>query len=237
MKTILIVEDDDQIRELVKEALSGDLFVLEAKYATESLKIINDFTINLLLLDINLQNNSSDKVYFYFRSHFKCSITPVIFYTGNELPDTLYSEVTSKRASLISKPHKMKYLRKIIKDKIIAHENYLNKCNFLRNKTCSCLNNSGTALNVIAQHFFISIKIKVNNLKDLVVSREYIKASLTLNEIGGAIETFPCYMVRSRLDELCRYFKSKDDDMILLLIDLTIKSFEHLQERLFEKGF
>jgi two-component system, OmpR family, phosphate regulon response regulator PhoB len=61
MKKILIVDDQDEIRELVRVTLHIDEYqILEAASADEALRIINEQQPDLILLDIMLPNSSMD---------------------------------------------------------------------------------------------------------------------------------------------------------------------------------
>ena len=53
MSHILIVDDDDKIRELLKEFLTENNFLITtAAYATEALEKLNSISFDLIIIDI-----------------------------------------------------------------------------------------------------------------------------------------------------------------------------------------
>ena len=63
MKTILIVEDDNDIHNLIKEILKKEHYnIIDAYSGTEALMIIEKKDIDLILLDLMLPGLNGEKI-------------------------------------------------------------------------------------------------------------------------------------------------------------------------------
>lgn len=69
MRLVLVVDDDSVCRELIREALrGGDLEVLEASHGQQAFEIIEQCQPDLVLLDIQMPNDTGYKVLERIRS-------------------------------------------------------------------------------------------------------------------------------------------------------------------------
>lgn len=82
-KTILIVEDDDFTRALVRDTLTAAAHtVIEAESAASGFSLFQTKTPDLAILDVKLPDGSGIELCRKIREHKKLSDTPVIILTG-----------------------------------------------------------------------------------------------------------------------------------------------------------
>ncbi len=120
-ETILIVEDEDDVRKFLKEALNSLSYnVIEAKNGKEALKIFEEKEgkINLIITDLIMPEMSGEQLYREIKK--KNSEVKIIFtsgYTGNQISD---ENILNKDVNFLSKPYKISDLfnlvRKVLKD-------------------------------------------------------------------------------------------------------------------------
>lgn len=106
MKTILIVEDDTNINNLLKEALSKEGYCCEQAFSgTEARMLIKMNTYSLVLLDLMLPGISGEDVLAEIRDKGK---TPVVVLTAKDELDEKISLLTSGADDYITKPFEVK---------------------------------------------------------------------------------------------------------------------------------
>jgi CheY-like chemotaxis protein len=88
LKTILLVDDKDDIREVAKVALEvvGDLTVLTAASGAEALRIAATQPVDLILLDVMMPEMDGPAVLASLRDKPQTAEIPVIFLTAKALP-------------------------------------------------------------------------------------------------------------------------------------------------------
>lgn len=85
MKKVLIVDDDNQIRDVLKRTFSSQEWVIgEAADGENALKAIKSDTPNLLILDLNMPGLSGKEVLSRIRNDIRTMMMPVIVITGYE---------------------------------------------------------------------------------------------------------------------------------------------------------
>jgi twitching motility two-component system response regulator PilH len=83
MKTILIVDDDDQIRTLQKMILSKEGFaVIEAEDGASALEIAKAKMPDLIISDVMMENVNGFMLYEFLRDDPKTENIPMILVTG-----------------------------------------------------------------------------------------------------------------------------------------------------------
>jgi CheY-like chemotaxis protein len=83
MKTILIVDDDDQIRTLEKIILSKEGFtVIEAEDGASALEIAKEKIPDLIISDVMMENINGFMLYEFLRDDPKTEKIPMILVTG-----------------------------------------------------------------------------------------------------------------------------------------------------------
>ncbi len=85
MKKVLIVDDDSQIRNILKRTFSSQEWVIrEESDGENALKAIKNDTPNLLILDLNIPGLSGKEVLSKIRNDTRTMMMPVIVITGYE---------------------------------------------------------------------------------------------------------------------------------------------------------
>ena len=105
-KVILIVEDNEDLRFTVKEALtSADNMVLEAANGKEALDVLNDNTSqspDLILLDLMMPKMNGFEFLEAYRTQFEKQV-PVIVITGADLDENDKKFLSSETSRILEK--------------------------------------------------------------------------------------------------------------------------------------
>lgn len=105
-KKILIVEDDFLNRRFTKKILSENGFlVLEAKNAKQTLEILKNESVDMIILDINLGEEEQGGISIGQQIKDKYSV-PFIYLTAYENPEIIDKAVATKPYSYLTKPFK-----------------------------------------------------------------------------------------------------------------------------------
>ncbi|MEW6418909.1 MAG: response regulator transcription factor [Nitrospirota bacterium] len=108
-KTILLVEDDTVVREVIKDALKKEYNVLGASNYSEAVKLLRH-PIDLALIDYILPDSDGFEVLKAIREE-KIAL-PAIIMTGYSNEAVVIKALRSAVADYIKKPIKLSYLRK-----------------------------------------------------------------------------------------------------------------------------
>jgi two-component system response regulator YesN len=108
-KTILIVEDDTVVREVIKDALKREYNVLEASNYSEAVKLLGH-SVDLAIIDYILPDSDGFEVLKAIREE-KIAL-PAIIMTGYSNEAVVIKALRSAVADYIKKPIKLSYLRK-----------------------------------------------------------------------------------------------------------------------------
>ena len=103
-KKILVVDDEEEIRSLVKETLMVDDFkVFEAENGERALNVVNHENPDLVLLDVRMPGKFDGlEVCRKIKQNSKTQKIPVIFLTAVPIPELTYQE--TKAEGVFSKP-------------------------------------------------------------------------------------------------------------------------------------
>lgn len=205
MKKILIVEDDEKLRDELKIFLNNNGY--EASCLTSFENTINDIlNINpeLLLLDINLPGVDGE---FVCREIRKQSNMPIIIITSrdNEIDELL--SINNGADHYITKPFNIHILLAKInsllrRTDMITNTDIIDAKDFILNINKSTIENNGKAIELTKNEFRI-LKYLVQN-RDKIVSREDIMICLWDSDdfIGDSTLTVNMTRVRTKLEEL-----------------------------------
>jgi CheY-like chemotaxis protein len=123
--TVLVVEDDNDMRELLVETLERDGYVvLSAGSIGEALLTIQRFArrVDLVLTDVRMSTGVASGIDFghVLRESKARGTTPLILMTA--FPDSeVYEAATSMGATVLSKPFRLDVLRREVLTRIAAH--------------------------------------------------------------------------------------------------------------------
>ncbi len=107
-KIILVADDQEGIRTLIKEILEEAYTVLEAESGSKVLEIIKERPVDLVLLDIKMSGMSGLETLSLLKE-IKPG-TPVLMITGFDDPDTLSQVMESGAMGYLSKPFEIQEL-------------------------------------------------------------------------------------------------------------------------------
>lgn len=118
---ILCVDDDPANRKLLERIISrrSDLRFAIAADASEALEIAKAQRPDILLLDRNLPDMSGDEVLDLLRADPNTSDLPVVFVSGDALPDNIERALAAGADGYLTKPFAVQDLFNII-DRLLA---------------------------------------------------------------------------------------------------------------------
>lgn len=104
VKNLLIIEDDDNLRKAIKKLIgNGDVKCLEAATGADALHIIENETVDCVILDLGLPDISGFEIIKKIKSEGGKNIPPIIVYTGKELSKEENYELQKYAESIIIK--------------------------------------------------------------------------------------------------------------------------------------
>jgi DNA-binding response OmpR family regulator len=117
MATILIVEDQQQVRKLLEITLSLDHQVVQAANATEAIELARRLRPNLILLDLNLEGEQDGlDVCRILRSEPDPILAqmPIVMLTGQTTKADIRTALKAGANSYIGKPYNPKSLLAVV---------------------------------------------------------------------------------------------------------------------------
>jgi len=104
-KTILVIEDDDSSRELIKELLTfQNYLVVEAASGQQALNVLAENPVDLTLMDISLPDTSGLTLMKRIRSQEQYGTLPIIALTAYVSPADEAAALAAGATSHIPKP-------------------------------------------------------------------------------------------------------------------------------------
>lgn len=100
--TVLVVDDSEDIRMLVRKILAKDYYVVEAQNGLEALNLTQTRDFDVIILDENMPVMGGHECYTKLRA--QSNFTPVIFCTGMPTEDFKKREFGLGAFDYISKP-------------------------------------------------------------------------------------------------------------------------------------
>lgn len=101
-KLILIADDQEGIRALLKEILEEDYTILEAESGAEAVEIVKERPVDLVILDIKMSGMSGLEALSLMKE--AKSKIPVLMITGFDDPDILSQVMSRGAVGCLSKP-------------------------------------------------------------------------------------------------------------------------------------
>lgn len=109
-KTILVVEDNDDMRNFIANELKPEYYILHASDGVEGLKIAESSVPDLIITDIMMPNMDGIEFCQKIKSNIKTSHIPVILLTARTDVETKYKGIETGADDFIPKPFEIKYL-------------------------------------------------------------------------------------------------------------------------------
>lgn len=81
-ETVLLVDDNDDLREFLAQSLSGNYNILQAPTAEQALSILKDNSVDLVISDLVMPGMHGDMLCKHIKSHLETSHIPVILLTA-----------------------------------------------------------------------------------------------------------------------------------------------------------
>lgn len=114
-KKILVVDDSDTIRNLLKKMFNDEYEIITADDGQEALDIISkNNDLFGVLLDLNMPNVNGFAVLDYFRQNSLFSKIPVAIITGDDSKETIEKAFTYTIVDVLSKPFNEMNVRRVI---------------------------------------------------------------------------------------------------------------------------
>lgn len=114
-KKILVVDDSDMIRNLLKKMFNDEYEIITADDGQEALDIISkNNDLFGVLLDLNMPNVNGFAVLDYFRQNSLFSKIPVAIITGDDSKETIEKAFTYTIVDVLSKPFNEMNVRRVI---------------------------------------------------------------------------------------------------------------------------
>jgi len=111
-KSVLLVDDSATVRQLLRDMLSRDYEVFEAKHGQEGLDILKKLKVNIVITDINMPIMDGYK---FIREAKKLTkFVPYIVITSDDGPDAMRLIKEAGAATFIKKPFEAAQVRKIL---------------------------------------------------------------------------------------------------------------------------
>ena len=111
MPLLMIVEDNADLLEYLKNKLSDEYRILTSQSAEKARNLLKKYTIDIILTDISLQGMSGIELCAEVTSDFETSHIPVIILSAISNNDTKVLCIQSGAAMHIEKPFSMEYLK------------------------------------------------------------------------------------------------------------------------------
>jgi len=121
-KTILIVEDNIDMRSFIKGELKKEYHVLEAGDGLEGLKMANKEMPDLMICDVMMPNMDGIELCEKIKSDIETSHIPIILLTAKVDLETKYDGIKTGADDYIPKPFEMEYLSLRIKNLLESRE-------------------------------------------------------------------------------------------------------------------
>lgn len=112
MKSILIVDDNDDFRELMTMALSGTYEVTGCASRDEVLSLDSNRAWDAVLLDFHIGITNADKLIVEMREKFNLENARIIMMTGSANVNTIVEKLEAQ--AYLEKPFSMKLLRETL---------------------------------------------------------------------------------------------------------------------------
>lgn len=113
--TLLIIEDNDEMREYLTSRLSADYHIIEAENGTTALQLAFDEVPDLIICDIVIPGKNGLELAMIFKSEVRTSHIPVILLTARDQQNQKIEGMETQADAYITKPFNLLFLRKTVK--------------------------------------------------------------------------------------------------------------------------
>lgn len=112
---VLIADDDAALRKVLALRLGQAGFdVATCSDGYTAALMLDGYTPDLVILDINMPAGSGFSVHRHMRRHNQCKHTPVIYLTGEQKSNVLNDARARGPAAVITKPYELSHLFDVI---------------------------------------------------------------------------------------------------------------------------
>lgn len=125
--TLLIVEDNQELRNYLKEELKNDYVVIEAVNGKEGLEMANKIIPDIIISDIIMPEINGYEFCSYIKQDIKTSHIPLLMLTAKAMNDDWVKGIDSGADVYLLKPFDMKVLRSQLKQLVSSRQILFNK--------------------------------------------------------------------------------------------------------------
>ena len=112
---VLVVDDSDMIRNIMKKSLEDEYIVLEAKNGKEAIEnVMLNNNIVCMLLDLNMPEYDGFVVLDYFKENNLFSKIPIFIISGDDSRKTIERAFTYDIVDMLNKPFSMKNIKSAV---------------------------------------------------------------------------------------------------------------------------
>jgi YesN/AraC family two-component response regulator len=113
--SILIIEDNDNLRAFLKRRLSDFYEIYEAENGTKGLSMVYDIVPDLIITDIILPGSDGIHITETLKKDLRSSHIPILLLTAKSSIEEQIAGIRSKADAFIAKPFNLEYLEETIK--------------------------------------------------------------------------------------------------------------------------
>ncbi|MEO8413625.1 MAG: substrate-binding domain-containing protein [Ginsengibacter sp.] len=113
--TVLVVEDNNEMREYLRSRLSTDYTIIEAEDGNKALQLAFDSVPDLILCDIVIPGKNGLELTQIFKSDIRTSHIPVVLLTAKDQENQKIEGMETQADVYITKPFNLLFLQKTIK--------------------------------------------------------------------------------------------------------------------------
>lgn len=113
--TILIIEDNNEMREYLRSRLTNDYTIIESEDGNKGLQLAFEHVPDLILCDIVIPGKNGLQLTQIFKNDIRTSHIPVILLTAKDQEDQKIEGMETQADAYITKPFNILFLQKIIK--------------------------------------------------------------------------------------------------------------------------
>lgn len=112
---VLVVDDSDMIRNIMKKSLEDEYMVLEAKNGKDAIEnVMLNNNIVCMLLDLNMPEYDGFVVLNYFKENNLFSKIPIFIISGDDSKNTIEKAFTYDIVDMLNKPFSMKNIKSAV---------------------------------------------------------------------------------------------------------------------------
>lgn len=156
-KTILIIDDDDELRRYISQVFNEDFMVVEAGNGDQGAKLARHYLPDVIISDISMQGMNGIELCTMIKEDPSLSHIPVILLTAHTTTDYKLKGIESGADDYITKP----FEKELLKAKVLG---------ILKKR------------NTLQQYFYNEITLKKNDLKISIEYKEFLNKCIQIVE-------------------------------------------------------